>query len=338
MSMIALCFRMSCMTASMRRRKRERSSYEEKDIEFRPYFLECNETQDRLGHPRRRALPSLDCDGAQVYTALLWLPSTMTKADKVLQAEAVIAQLRLLRFRNSIIGGPLVGGYPGARGNGIELVNGEFVAYFVGVTIGDTNEDQEEVKPRLVIAYKIATVRSELSANVDDSGSLAADDRRWSGYCPCQWTSLVAIRHGPLARPGGAPILLFQVLGFSPMFQAVFTCNQERMMLTKERALGMYIPPLIIFHGHNPRKPAHGSSPPCHLLWRDLHHGGPQAHCRSLLLGPLRASTGSCAPGLGLAIGAAMMDKMSAITFGAIIVITFLLSSDFFVHLPIFVS
>ena len=66
-------------------------------------------TQDDVLHPHLTVTETL------VYTALLRLPDTLTKADKVQHAEAVIAQLGLARCRNSIIGGPFVRGVSGGE-------------------------------------------------------------------------------------------------------------------------------------------------------------------------------------------------------------------------------
>jgi len=50
-----------------------------------------------------------------VCTALLRLPNTFTKKEKIAQAEAVIQQLGLARCKNSIIGGPLLRGISGGE-------------------------------------------------------------------------------------------------------------------------------------------------------------------------------------------------------------------------------
>ncbi|KAL8166200.1 hypothetical protein V2J09_007699 [Rumex salicifolius] len=50
-----------------------------------------------------------------VYTALLRLPNTLTKEQKVRQAEAVITELNLTRCKGSIIGGPFLRGVSGGE-------------------------------------------------------------------------------------------------------------------------------------------------------------------------------------------------------------------------------
>lgn len=66
-------------------------------------------TQDDILHPHLTVLETL------VYTALLRLPKTLSKDDKVRQAEAVITQLGLSRCRNSIVGGHVVRGVSGGE-------------------------------------------------------------------------------------------------------------------------------------------------------------------------------------------------------------------------------
>ncbi|WOL18064.1 ABC transporter G family member 9 [Canna indica] len=66
-------------------------------------------TQDDVLYPHLTVTETL------VYTALLRLPSTLSRQTKVEQADAVIAQLGLAACRNSIIGGPLVRGISGGE-------------------------------------------------------------------------------------------------------------------------------------------------------------------------------------------------------------------------------
>ncbi|KAH6835437.1 ATP-binding cassette 14 [Perilla frutescens var. hirtella] len=66
-------------------------------------------TQDDILHPHLTVLETL------VYTAFLRLPKTLTKAEKVRQAEAVISELGLNRCRDSIVGGHLNRGVSGGE-------------------------------------------------------------------------------------------------------------------------------------------------------------------------------------------------------------------------------
>lgn len=66
-------------------------------------------TQDDVLYPHLTVTETL------VFTALLRLPNTLTKQDKVMHAEAVITQLGLTKCKNSIIGGPFLRGVSGGE-------------------------------------------------------------------------------------------------------------------------------------------------------------------------------------------------------------------------------
>ncbi|KAJ8764661.1 hypothetical protein K2173_007748 [Erythroxylum novogranatense] len=66
-------------------------------------------TQDDVLYPHLTVTETL------VFTALLRLPNSFTREEKIRQAESVVAQLGLLRCKNSIIGGPLLRGVSGGE-------------------------------------------------------------------------------------------------------------------------------------------------------------------------------------------------------------------------------
>ncbi|KAK6157720.1 hypothetical protein DH2020_011968 [Rehmannia glutinosa] len=66
-------------------------------------------TQDDVLYPHLTVLETL------TYTALLKLPSTLSKKEKMDQAEMIIVELGLTRCRNSVIGGPLLRGISGGE-------------------------------------------------------------------------------------------------------------------------------------------------------------------------------------------------------------------------------
>lgn len=66
-------------------------------------------TQEDVLYPHLTVLETL------TYAALLKLPSTLTKKEKMEQAELIIMELGLTRCRNSIIGGPLLRGISGGE-------------------------------------------------------------------------------------------------------------------------------------------------------------------------------------------------------------------------------
>ncbi|XP_042061846.1 ABC transporter G family member 9-like [Salvia splendens] len=243
-----------------------------------------------------------------------------------------------------------------------------------GVATSDSNEDQEEVKLRLVNAYKTelsATVRSELI--VDDSG-LPTDDRklnRWSYPWLDQFSIL--LRRGIKERKFGSfsTIKIVQVLvvvlftrlfwwqsdsnhlqdqvgllffysefcGFYPMFEAIFMCTQERMVLLKERASGMYRLSsyfMALTLGDLPMELVLPT-----IFYTMTYFMAGLKHTAGAFFSGLFVLLYSvmCSQGLGLAIGAAVMDEVSAVTLGTVIMLIFLLSSGYFVkHIPIFIS
>ncbi|XP_076939718.1 ABC transporter G family member 9-like [Bidens hawaiensis] len=127
--------------------------------------------------------------------------------------------------------------------------------------------------------------------------------------------------------------------GFFPLFQAIFTFPQEREMLAKERSSGMYrlssyfmsrtigdlpmelvLPTFfcIITYWMAGLKPNVGS-----FLYALV----------ALLLSVLVAQ------GLGLALGAVVMDLKSAAVLGSVIMLSFTLAGGYYVqHVPVFIS
>ncbi|KAH9321177.1 hypothetical protein KI387_015816, partial [Taxus chinensis] len=59
--------------------------------------------------------PHLTVKETLTYAALLRLPKTLSKMDKIEQTESVIVELGLTRCRNTIIGGPLIRGVSGGE-------------------------------------------------------------------------------------------------------------------------------------------------------------------------------------------------------------------------------
>lgn len=66
-------------------------------------------TQDDFLYPHLTVTETL------VFTALLRLSNTFTRAEKIVQAEAVITQLELTKCKNSIVGGELLRGVSGGE-------------------------------------------------------------------------------------------------------------------------------------------------------------------------------------------------------------------------------
>ncbi|XP_052208170.1 ABC transporter G family member 9 [Diospyros lotus] len=127
--------------------------------------------------------------------------------------------------------------------------------------------------------------------------------------------------------------------GFFPLFQAIFTFPQERMMLEKERSSGMYrlssyfmartigdlpmelvLPTVFVTITYWMA----GLKPTAANFFETLF---------SLLYSVLVSQ------GLGLALGAAVMDQKSATILGSVIMLSFLLAGGYYVqHVPDFIE
>ncbi|XP_062165851.1 ABC transporter G family member 22 isoform X2 [Alnus glutinosa] len=127
--------------------------------------------------------------------------------------------------------------------------------------------------------------------------------------------------------------------GFFPVFTAIFTFPQERAMLSKERAADMYRLSAYFVARTT-------SDLPLDLMLPVLFH------LVVYFMAGLRRSAGPfflsmltvflcivAAQGLGLAIGATLMDLKRATTLASVTVMTFMLAGGFFVKkVPIFIS
>nr|QVT92289.1 ABC transporter [Salvia miltiorrhiza] len=244
-----------------------------------------------------------------------------------------------------------------------------------GVATAESNEDQAAIKQSLVNAYKTqlsAAVKSEL--DVDSSLHTPTNDRklkRWSNTWLDQFS--VLFRRGIKERKheSFSTIKIVQVLvvailtgllwwqspvdhlqdqvglfffysgfwGFYPLFQAIFTFPQERMMLSKERASGMYRLSsyfMALTLGDLPMELVLPTVFYAITYWMAglKHTAGAFFSGLFVLLYSVL-----CSQGLGLAIGAAVMDQKSATTLGSVIMLTFLLASGYYVqHVPAFIA
>ncbi|CAB81392.1 putative protein [Arabidopsis thaliana] len=126
---------------------------------------------------------------------------------------------------------------------------------------------------------------------------------------------------------------------FFPLFQQIFTFPQERAMLQKERSSGMYrLSPYFLSRvvGDLPMELI---LPTCFLVityWMaGLNHNLANFFVTLLVLLVHVLVSG----GLGLALGALVMDQKSATTLGSVIMLTFLLAGGYYVqHVPVFIS
>ncbi|CAL5335920.1 ABC transporter G family member 9 [Camellia sinensis] len=421
-------------------------------------------TQDDVLYPHLTVTETL------VFTALLRLPNTLTKLEKIVYAQAVITQLGLTKCRYSIIGGPFLRGISGgerkrvsigqemlinpsllfldeptsgldsttaqrivstlwelannggrtvvmtihqpssrlfymfhkvlllSEGNPLYFGKGEeAMDYFSsigyepsvamnpsdflldlanGIASYDSQEDPAVVKQVLISAFKnnIAENLKVEVQEIDMGPRRGLEDKqcaRWTTTWWQQFTVLlkrgvkerkhesfsglkigqvlvVAILSGLLWWQSGITHLQDQIgllffysgfWGFFPLFQAIFTFPQERLMLEKERSSGMYRLSSYFMARIIGDLPMELVLPTVFLTITYWMAGlKPKAENFMETLFVLLYSV-LVSQGLGLALGAAVMDQKSATTLGSVIMLSFLLAGGYYVqHVPAFIS
>ncbi|XP_016502937.2 ABC transporter G family member 9-like [Nicotiana tabacum] len=126
---------------------------------------------------------------------------------------------------------------------------------------------------------------------------------------------------------------------FYPMFQAIFTFPQERMMLEKERSSGMYRLSAYFMARTVGDLPMELVLPTIFVVITYFMAGLKLSagHFFSTLFALLYNVLVS--QGLGLAIGAMVMDQKSATILGSVIMLSFTLAGGYFVqHVPSFIA
>ncbi|KAJ8494265.1 hypothetical protein OPV22_015986 [Ensete ventricosum] len=127
--------------------------------------------------------------------------------------------------------------------------------------------------------------------------------------------------------------------GYFPVFAAIFTFPKEREMLAKERSVGMYKLSAYFIARTMSDLPLDLILPIVFLLIVYFMAGLRSDFTKFLesLLTIFLSIV--AAQGLGLAVGAALMDTKKATTLASVIIMTFMLSGGFFVQrVPFFIS
>ncbi|CDP05875.1 unnamed protein product [Coffea canephora] len=413
--------------------------------------------------------PHLTVNETLIFTALLRLPNSLTKEEKVMRAEAVITQLGLTKCKNSIIGSRLVRGVSGGERKRVsigqemlinpsfllldeptsgldsttaqrivstlgELANGgrtvvmtihqpssrlfymfhkvlvlsegnpiyygkgmDAMDYFSdvgftpkfsmnpadflldlanGVSVDDSRDDQALIKQTLVSAYKAKLAENlqiELKQTTDNLHSVS-EGKQFNRWTTTWWQQFsVLIRRGMKERKheSFSGIKIVQILvvailcgllwwqsdpshlqdqigllffytgfwGFFPLFNAIFTFPQERLMLEKERASGMYRLSSYFMARTIGDLPMELVLPSVFITityWM----AGLKATAASFLgcwLVLLYAVL--VAQGLGLAVGALVLDQKNATILGSVIMLSFILAGGYYVqHVPSFIA
>ncbi|XP_023527491.1 ABC transporter G family member 22-like isoform X1 [Cucurbita pepo subsp. pepo] len=151
--------------------------------------------------------------------------------------------------------------------------------------------------------------------------------------------------HSDSSTPKGlqdqAGLLFFIAVfwGFFPVFTAIFTFPQERAMLSKERAADMYRLSAYFLARTTSDLPLDLLLPILFLLVVYFMAGLRLSAAPFFLTMVTVFLSIVAAQGLGLAIGASLMDVKKATTFASVTVMTFMLAGGFFVQqVPVFVS
>ncbi|KAJ6886895.1 hypothetical protein NC651_027290 [Populus alba x Populus x berolinensis] len=127
--------------------------------------------------------------------------------------------------------------------------------------------------------------------------------------------------------------------GFFPLFQAIFTFPQERSMLEKERSSGMYRLSSYFMSRIVSDLPMELVLPTVFVsitYWMAGLKGTPGnfLHTLFVLLYSVLVSGG-----LGLALGALVLNQKSATIMGSVVMLSFLLAGGYYVtHVPAFIS
>ncbi|XP_065846979.1 ABC transporter G family member 22-like isoform X2 [Euphorbia lathyris] len=125
---------------------------------------------------------------------------------------------------------------------------------------------------------------------------------------------------------------------FFPLFTAIFTFPQEREMLGKERAAGMYRLSAYFAARNVSDLPLDLVMPTVFVVIFYFMVGLKMSFPAFSLTMLTVFLTTIASQGLGLTIGAAFMDVKKAATFASIVLMTFMLSAEFFLQVPWFMS
>ncbi|KAK6132719.1 hypothetical protein DH2020_033524 [Rehmannia glutinosa] len=210
-----------------------------------------------------------------------------------------------------------------------------------GVATADSHEDQAAIKQALVSAYKAhlsESVKSEL-AN-DNELQVSTDDKRLKRWSNTWWDQFSVLfrrgikerKHESFSTLKIAQVLVVAILsgllwwGFSS-FALDFgasTLSSKPSSLSprtndaRQRTIFGHVPSLLLLHGTNSRRPPNGISPPHNFLHHSLLDGGLKPTPGSFFAGLfVLLYSVLCSQGLGLAIGAAVMDQKSATVLGS---------------------
>ncbi|KAL2505600.1 ABC transporter G family member 21 [Abeliophyllum distichum] len=155
-----------------------------------------------------------------------------------------------------------------------------------------------------------------------------------------QRASLDEIRPGKsLPSRSGIALFLLNILGFFPLFHAVFTFPQERPMLTKELSSGMYRLSSYYLARIAGDLPMELILPTIFTTITYWMSGLKPSLITFLLTLCIILLNVLVSQGLGLALGAVVMDLKQATTLSSVMILVFLLASGYYIqHMPPFIN
>ncbi|XP_009605775.1 ABC transporter G family member 9 [Nicotiana tomentosiformis] len=251
----------------------------------------------------------------------------------------------------------------------------DFLLDLANGVLDDPQEDQASIKQTLVTAFKtnlLDSVKEELRKFDDQQVHGKLHKGKFSQWSNTWWQQFsVLFRRGMKERKheSFSGLKIGQVLvvaflcgllwwqskdiqdqiglmffysgfwGFYPLFQAIFTFPQERMMLEKERSSGMYRLSSYFMSRTVGDLPMELVLPTIFVIityWMaGLKPFAPNFFSTlfTLLFSVLVSQ------GLGLALGALVMDQKSATILGSVIMLSFTLAGGYYVHhVPSFIA
>ncbi|MED6168480.1 ABC transporter G member 22 [Stylosanthes scabra] len=313
--------------------------------------------------------PHLTVKETLTYAARLRLPKTYTKEEKEKRALDVIYELGLERCQDTMIGGSFVRGVSGGERKrvsiGNEIIINPSLLFLDEPTSGlDSTTALRIVQMLQDIAEAGKTVVTTIhqpSSRLFHSWYEQFSILFWRGikerkHDYFSWLRITQVlstaiilgllwwqsdtkNTKDLQDQAGLLFFIAVFWGFFPVFTAIFTFPQERAMLSKERAADMYRLSAYFLARTTSDLPLDLILPVLFLLVV-YFMAGLRLSATPFVLTILTVFL--CivaAQGLGLAIGATLMDLKRATTLASVTVMTFMLAGGFFVQrVPIFIS
>ncbi|KAG6637368.1 ABC transporter G family member 9 isoform X1 [Carya illinoinensis] len=246
-----------------------------------------------------------------------------------------------------------------------------------GVASDHSNKDSILVKQSLSSEYTCRLddkLKAELQGTDTNENHVALEDRQFERWSTTWWQQFsILIRRGVKERKhqsfSGLKIgqvvviaflsgllwwhtdahhlqdliglLFFQsgFWGFFSLFQAIFTFPQERLMLEKERSSGMYRLSSFFMAMTVADLPMELVLPTIFVTITYWMAGLKPSAGHFLLTLFVQLYSVLVSQGLGLALGASLMDQKSAATLGSVVMLSFMLAGGFYVqHVPPFIA